>query len=55
MVVDVEEYYRKYGPMVLRRCWRLLHDEEMAVDAMHDVFADLLRSRDFRRRPPPSG
>ncbi len=46
MVVDVDEYYRKYGPMVLRRCWRLLHDEEMAVDAMHNVFANLLRSRD---------
>ncbi len=46
MVVDAEEYYRKYGPMVLRRCWRLLHDAEMAVDAMHDVFANLLRSRD---------
>ncbi len=46
MLVNVEEYYRKYGPMVLRRCWRLLHDEEKAVHAMHDVFVNLLRSRD---------
>ena len=43
--VDVEEYYREYGPMVLRRCRRLLRDEEKAVDAMHDVFVNLLRSR----------
>ena len=28
--MDVNEYYRRYGPMVLRRCRRLLQDEEQA-------------------------
>ena len=28
--IDVEEAYRKYGPMVLRRCRRLLRDEDEA-------------------------
>ncbi len=44
MAIDVENYYREYGPMVLRRCRRLLRDEEKAVDAMHDVFVNLLRA-----------
>jgi RNA polymerase sigma-70 factor (ECF subfamily) len=29
--------------MVLRRCRALLRDEELAVDAMHDVFVEVLR------------
>jgi len=45
VAIDVEGYYREYGPMVLRRCRRLLRDEEKAVDAMHDVFVNLLRAR----------
>lgn len=43
MSVDVEELYRRFGPMVLRRCRRLLRDEERAVDAMHDTFVKVLR------------
>jgi RNA polymerase sigma-70 factor (ECF subfamily) len=31
--------------MVLRRCRALLRDEELAVDAMHDVFVEVLRRR----------
>lgn len=46
MAIDVDAAYRRYGPMVLRRCRRLLRDEERAVDAMHDVFVSLLRSRE---------
>ena len=42
MAIDVEALYRRYGPMVLRRCRFLLRDEELAVDAMHDVFVNLL-------------
>ena len=42
MAIDIESYYEKYGPMVLRRCRMLLCDEEMALDAMHDVFVKLL-------------
>lgn len=46
MAIDVEGYYRNHGPMVLRRCRRLLRDEENAVDAMHDTFVNLLRASD---------
>jgi len=45
LAVDVETCYRRFGPMVLRRCRRLLRDEEQAVDAMHDVFVQLLREQ----------
>jgi RNA polymerase sigma-70 factor, ECF subfamily len=43
LAVDVEALYRKYGPMVLRRCKRLLGDEERALDAMQDTFVRVLR------------
>ena len=46
MAVDVESLYRSHGPMVLRRCRRLLRDEGKALDAMHDVFVEILRRRD---------
>ena len=42
--IDTEALYRRYGPMVLRRCRRLLRDEDKAVDAMHDVFVELVRA-----------
>lgn len=44
MAVDVDGWYRQHGPMVLRRCRRLLHSEERAVDAMHDTFVNLIRA-----------
>jgi len=40
--IDVEEYYKRYGPMVLRRCRQLLKDEAKALDAMQEVFTKLL-------------
>lgn len=40
--LDVEACYQRYGPMVLRRCRALLRDEARAVDAMQDVFVQLL-------------
>jgi RNA polymerase sigma-70 factor, ECF subfamily len=43
MAIDVESAYRRYGPMVLRRCRQLLRDEQQATDAMQDVFVQLLR------------
>lgn len=46
MAIDVESTYRRYGPMVLRRCRNLLHDEQQATDAMQDVFVQLLRHQD---------
>jgi len=56
--VDVEALSRRYGPMVLRRCRRLLGDEDEALDACQDVFLRVIehrsrlnRLRDNRRNP----
>ena len=46
MAIDVEDAYRRYGPMVLRRCRHMLRDEQQATDAMQDVFVQLLRNQD---------
>ncbi len=46
MAINVEETYRRYGPMVLRRCRQLLRDEGLALDCMHDVFVNLLIHRE---------
>lgn len=46
MTVDVDSWYRAHGARVLRRCRRLLRDDEKAVDAMHDTFVNLLRAGD---------
>ncbi|MET0405491.1 MAG: sigma-70 family RNA polymerase sigma factor [Cystobacter sp.] len=54
MAIDVEAYYRRYGAQVLRRCRFLLRDEEQAVDAMHDVFVQLLRHREELKNSAPS-
>jgi RNA polymerase sigma-70 factor (ECF subfamily) len=40
--------------MVLRRCRRLLGDEDEAVDAMQDVFVQLIRYRDRLDESAPS-
>jgi RNA polymerase sigma-70 factor (ECF subfamily) len=42
---DVEGLSRRYGPMVLRRCRRLLGDEHEALDASQDVFVQVLRHK----------
>jgi RNA polymerase sigma factor (sigma-70 family) len=55
MAVDVEAFYRNHGPMVLRRCRRLLRDEAKAVDAMHDVFVEILRRREALDASSPAG
>ena len=55
LAVDVEGYYRAYGPMVLRRCSRLLRNDQKAVDATQDVFVRLLRNeRRLRSESPTS-
>jgi RNA polymerase sigma-70 factor (ECF subfamily) len=46
MEIDVEKYYRVYGPMVLRRCRFLLREEESALDAMQEVFVRLIKNRE---------
>jgi len=53
-VIDVEATYRQYGPMVLRRCRRLLRDEARAFDAMQDVFVELLRRSETLDAAAPS-
>ena len=44
--IDADALYRRYGPMVLRRCRALLRDEDKALDAMQDVFVQVLRHKD---------
>ena len=46
MGIEIDNCYRRYGPMVLRRCRRLLSDPEKAEDAMQDVFVQLLLHQD---------
>jgi RNA polymerase sigma-70 factor (ECF subfamily) len=41
--------------MVLRRCRALLRDESKAVDAMHDVFVELLRRKNRLDARAPAG
>jgi RNA polymerase sigma-70 factor (ECF subfamily) len=52
-MADFERLYETYGPMVLRRCRRLLRDEGKALDAMHDVFVELLKRKDTLRGGSP--
>ena len=54
MALDVESLYRKYGPMVLRRCRSLLRDEEQALDAMQETFVKLIRYRERLTDAAPS-
>lgn len=44
--LDIEALSHRYGPMVLRRCRRLLRDEDEAMDACQDVFVRLLERRE---------
>lgn len=41
--MDVEELYKRYGPMVIRRCRKLLRDDDEALDIAQDVFVQVLR------------
>ena len=43
--IDVEALSHRYGPMVLRRCRRLLGDEQEALDACQDVFVRIVQRR----------
>jgi RNA polymerase sigma-70 factor (ECF subfamily) len=55
MAMDIENLYRTYGPMVHRRCLRMLRDPGKALDAMHDVFVEMIRHRDrLHERAPAS-
>lgn len=52
--INIEDYYRRYGPMVLRRCRQLLKNEEKAKDAMQEVFVKLLKHRGRLKGQYPS-
>ena len=41
--IEVDALYERYGPMVLRRCRRLLHDDHEALDVTQEVFVRLLQ------------
>ena len=40
----IETWYKRYGPLVLRRCRRLLGSDELAREAMQDVFVGIWAS-----------
>ena len=41
--MNIEQLYRKYGPMVNRRCKRLLGNQEEAYELTQDVFVQVIR------------
>lgn len=51
---SIEDLWSRYGGMVLRRCRRLLRDEDEALEASQDVFVQLLRRGDRLRVRYPS-
>jgi RNA polymerase sigma-70 factor (ECF subfamily) len=44
-LIDIESFYVRFGPMVLRRCRRMLKNEQSAYDAMHEVFLKILSNK----------
>jgi len=54
MHIDIDALYRKFGSMVYRRCLFLLRDEDSALDAMQEVFVQLIRFKDRLDSSGPS-
>jgi RNA polymerase sigma-70 factor, ECF subfamily len=54
MGLPVEKLYESHGPMVLRRCLRLLRNQAQALDAMHDVFVEILRRQELLHDGAPA-
>lgn len=52
--LDVEALYRRYGPMVLRRCRFLLRDESEAEDVAQEAFVRLIQHRERMTAAYPS-
>lgn len=52
--LDVGALSRRYGAMVLRRCRRLLRDDQEAWDACQDVFLRVIERRDRLNAEYPS-
>jgi RNA polymerase sigma-70 factor, ECF subfamily len=55
LAIDVEDFYRRYGPMVLRRCQKLLRSDALAQDAMQDVFVQVLSHEQSLDATAPAG
>jgi RNA polymerase sigma-70 factor (ECF subfamily) len=53
-LIDIESFYVRYGPMVLRRCRRMLKNEQSAHDAMHEVFLKILSNQNHLTGEYPS-
>ncbi len=53
-MIDIEDYYRNYGPMVYRRCLRLLGDDASASEAMQDTFVHLISKQSELKNQAPS-
>lgn len=51
---QIEELYARFGSMVHRRCKELLGDKEEALDAMHEVFVDVIEKGDVTVHSPSS-
>ena len=43
--MNVEDLFRRYGSLVIRRCRQLLKDEDEALEVSQEVFVQLLRRR----------
>lgn len=52
--LDVEALYRRFGPMVHRRCRALLRDPAEAADVAQEVFVRLLKQRERLTDSHPS-
>jgi RNA polymerase sigma-70 factor (ECF subfamily) len=52
--IDIEALYVRYGPMVLRRCRKLLGDEQAAYDAAQEVFLKVIARRGRLKGDYPS-
>ncbi|MCL2219182.1 MAG: sigma-70 family RNA polymerase sigma factor [Chitinispirillia bacterium] len=52
--VDAGELFRKYWPMVLRRCQQMLCDADSAADAAQEIFMKVLDRQDSLREEYPS-
>jgi len=53
--MDIGDLYQRYGPMVLRRCLKLLKSKREAEDAMQEVFVHLMQHRSSLTSDYPSG
>ena len=54
MAINIAAWYETYGPMVIRRCRTLLRNEEEAMDAVQDVFLNLLKAEKRLKDSYPS-